>query len=176
MSTVNQNQEKTSNPSPEMLGLRDKLVLNKSGISLARKAKSFALPTANGGVCEIVADFDASAADSVTLTFSNSLGEKTEMTYDRERHTMSFDRRESGITGFSENFPAVTTAPTFESDGKMSIRIFIDRSSFEYFGNEGRSVMTNIVFPTEPYTSMSIVSAGGKTRLKNIKIYSLTAK
>jgi len=54
----------------------------------------------------------------------------------------------SGVVDFSENFPAVTVAPTFEKDGKLPLRIFIDRSSFECFGNDGRSVMTNIVSPT----------------------------
>ena len=112
----------------------------------------------------------------MTLTLSNKVGEKVEMVYDPVAHTMKFDRRRSGVTDFSESFPAVTAAPTFETDGKLSLRIFIDRSSIEYFGNEGRSVMTNIVFPTEPYTTLSFTAAGGKAKLKNLKIYSLTAK
>lgn len=77
-------------------------------------------------------------------------------------HTLRFDRRKSGIVDFSESFPAVTAAPTFERDGKLSLRIFIDRSSIECFGNNGRSVMTNLVFPNEPYSTLSVAVAGGK--------------
>lgn len=166
----------SSTPSPELLALRDRLVVSKSGTTLGGAAKSFRLPESNSGVCEILAEIATQSADSVTLTLSNKAGEKVEMVYDPVAHTMKFDRRRSGVTDFSESFPAVTAAPTFETDGKLSIRIFIDRSSIEYFGNEGRSVMTNIVFPTEPYTTLSFAAAGGKAKLKNLKIYSLTAK
>lgn len=166
----------SSTPSPELLALRDRLVTSKSGTTLGGSAKSFRLPESNSGVCEILAEIATQSADSVTLTLSNKAGEKVEMVYDPVAHTMKFDRRRSGVTDFSESFPAVTAAPTFETDGKLSLRIFIDRSSIEYFGNEGRSVMTNIVFPTEPYTTLSFTAAGGKAKLKNLKIYSLTAK
>lgn len=166
----------SSTPSPEVLALRDRLTLDRSGISLGASARTFRLPEANGGICEILAEIDAARADSVSLTFANRLGEKVTMVYDPAGHTMSFDRRKSGIVGFSENFPAVTVAPTFEKDGKLSLRIFIDRSSFEYFGNNGRSVMTNIVFPNEPYSILTVAASGGKARLKNLKIYSLNAK
>lgn len=80
------------------------------------------------------------------------------------------------MVDFSENFPAVTVAPTFEKDGKLQLRIFIDRSSFECFGNDGRSVMTNIVFPNSPYSTMKVEAAGGKGKIKNLKIYSLIVK
>ena len=166
----------SSTPSPELLALRNRLVTSKSGTTLGGSAKSFRLPESNSGVCEILAEIATQSADSVTLTLSNKVGEKVEMVYDPVAHTMKFDRRRSGVTDFSESFPAVTAAPTFETDGKLSLRIFIDRSSIEYFGNEGRSVMTNIVFPTEPYTTLSFTAAGGKAKLKNLKIYSLTAK
>lgn len=70
----------------------------------------------------------------------------------------------------------MTVAPTFEKNGKVTLRIFIDRSSIELFGNDGRFVMTNIVFPNEPYSTLSVSSAGGNTRLNNLKIYSLKTK
>lgn len=163
-------------PSPELLALRGRLTADKSNVSLKKGAKSFALPGDNGGICEILADIDAAQADSVTITLANGLGERVEMVYDPKGHTLRFDRRKSGIVDFSESFPAVTAAPTFERDGKLSLRIFIDRSSIECFGNSGRSVMTNLVFPNEPYSTLSVAAAGGKARLKNLKIYSLNVK
>ena len=107
---------------------------------------------------------------------SNRLGEKVDMRYNRTDHTLSFDRCKSGVVDFSESFPAVTVAPTFESGGRVSLRIFVDRSSIECFVNNGRSVMTNLVFPSEPYSTLSIGAEGGKAKLKNLKIYSLTVK
>ena len=39
------------------------------------------------------------------LTLGNDKGEKVVMTYDAANGTLSFDRRESGITDFSQIFP-----------------------------------------------------------------------
>ena len=78
-----------------------------------------------------------------------------------------------GITDFSQDFPAVTVAPVIGSDAKLSLRIFVDRSSIEVFGNDGRLVMTNLVFPESPYTTLSVSSAG-KAAMQSLAIYSLT--
>lgn len=166
----------SSNPSPELLALRGDLTVNKSDISVKKTRKDFPLPEENNGICEILAEIDASECDSVTLTFSNKAGEKIEMVYNRTKHTVSFDRRKSGLVNFSENFPVSVFGPSFEKNGILSLRIFIDKSSFECFANEGRCVMTNLVFPTEPYTTLSLSSAGGDATLKNLQLYSLTAK
>ena len=63
-------------------------------------------------------------------------------------------------------------APTFEKDGRIDLRLFIDRSSIEVFGNGGRFSMTNLVFPASPYKTLS-VSADGNARLSDVKIYEL---
>lgn len=110
------------------------------------------------------------------MTLANKAGDKVVMTYDPKNHTMAFDRRESGVVDFNENFPAVTVSPTFEQNGKISLRIFIDRSSIELFGNDGNFVMTNLVFPNEPYSSLSVRSEGGNAKLENMKVYTLKGK
>ena len=163
----------SSAPSPELTAMRGRLALSKGNVKAGKNPVSFALPSENSGICEILLDIDGGTNENVTLTLSNKAGNKVDMTYDAEKHTMSFDRRESGIVDFSENFPAVTVSPTFESNGRISLRIFIDRSSIEVFGNDGQFVMTNLVFPTEPYSTLSVSSVGGKAKLSNLKIYSL---
>ena len=163
----------SSVPSPELLAMRDKLVVNKSGVKLSDKPSAIALPSANDGICEILLDLEAKDNEKVVMTLSNKAGDKVDMTYSVKDHTLSFDRAKSGIVDFSENFPAVTVAPTFEQNGKVSLRIFIDRSSIELFGNDGKFSMTNLVFPNEPYSTLSVSSTGGKARIQNLKIYSL---
>lgn len=141
--------------------------------SIGSKPSVYSLPTENDGVCEILVDIDALKSSSVNLILSNKAGEKVSMTYSPMAQTMSVDRTKSGITDFSESFPAVTDAPTLENEGKVALRIFIDRSSIELFGNNGRFVMTNLVFPTEPYTTLSINTTGGNAKIENLKIYSI---
>lgn len=119
-------------------------------------------------------DIEASKAKTVNIVFSNSQGEKVVMQYDPAAATLSFDRTESGITDFSEGFPTVTVTPTHETSGRIALRIFVDRSSMEVFGNNGEFVMTNLVFPRTPYTSLSVSSDGGNAKIENLRIYSLS--
>ena len=160
-------------PSPEVISLRDRLVTSVKNSSLNSKDKVYNLPAVNDGVCEFTVDFNAETADSIMMTLSNKAGEHVDMVYNPATHTLSFDRRNSGNVGFSDAFPVVTVAPTHETDGKVSLRVFIDRSSIELFGNEGRFSMTNLVFPTHPYTTLEIKSLGGKARMSNLRIYSI---
>lgn len=162
-----------STPSPEVEKLRGTLSVNMRGVSVNGKGKSIALPKNNDGLCEILMDVEPGRCDSVTLTLSNGKGEKCVMTYDKGASTLSFDRRESGEVDFSQDFPAVTVTPTFTDGGAMALRIFIDRSSIEVFANDGKGVMTNLVFPNEPYTTLTVASAGGNAKVRNLKIYSI---
>lgn len=162
-------------PSPEIDALRGKPTVRRS-FSVGAKGSEMALPAANGGICEITLDIDARRCDTVELTLSNPAGEKAVMTYDPKAQTCSFDRRESGITDFSVDFPAVTTAPTFGSNGYLTLRIFIDRSSVEIFGNDGRFAMTNLVFPTEPYNTFTVKATGAKAKVNNLTVYPISIK
>lgn len=162
-----------STPSPELNALRGKLATNVKSANINRKGKAYALPSENDGVCEILMDIEPGKADSLSLTFSNEKGEKAVLTYAPKDETLSFDRRESGVVDFSEDFPAITVTPTFNGGETLPMRIFIDRSSIEVFANDGKGVMTNLVFPTAPYTNLTIKSYGGTAKIKNLKIYSI---
>ena len=160
-------------PSPELLALRGKISKSVNRTNISNSSKNFTLPSTNSSTCEILLDIDATKANQVNITLSNKNGEKSVIEYNREKHTLLFDRTRSGITDFSTNFPAITVAPTFENSGKISLRIFIDRSSIEIFGNDGKTVMTNLVFPNSPYSNLKITSEGGKAVISNLRIFSI---
>ncbi len=164
----------SSAPSPELLAMRAKPVTSASHMSVGNKPRTFALPAANDGICEITLEIDPAKSSEVALTIGNKANESVTVTYDAAARTISFDRRNSGLTDFSKDFPAVTTAPLFTADRTVSLRIYVDRSSIELFADDGRSVMTNTVFPTSPYTTLSLSSSGGKAEIRNLKIYPLT--
>lgn len=160
-------------PVREIDNLRGEVIADASKISLGVTPVTFNLPPASEGLCEIEASFDAQKKSKVEFILSNSLGEKVIMTYNADQRTMSFDRTQAGISDFSAQFPAVTVAPTRENDGKITLRLFIDRSSIELFGNDGRFVMTNLVFPNQPYLNLSVSAPDGSARLNNLKVYSI---
>lgn len=165
-----------STPSPELTALRGKMTVNTKSVSVNKKGRTILLPAENDGICEIIMDVEPGKADSVSLTFCNDKGEKTVLTYCPSEETLSFDRRESGVVDFSQDFPAVTTAPTFNGGATLPLRIYVDRASMEVFANGGRSSMTNLVFPTSPYNKIVVNAEGGNAKIKNLKIYSINAK
>lgn len=160
-------------PSPEIDAIRGAVVASARRARISSRPKSYALPRTGDGACEIEAELDCGSGATVSLTLSNSLGEDLVVAYDRNADTFSVDRRRSGIVDFSDEFPAVTVAPAFSESGKVSLRIFVDRTSVELFGNGGRSVMTNLVFPNQPYTTLSVRSEGARSKIENLKIYSV---
>lgn len=163
-------------PSPEVETLRDRLVVSQNKLSVGKKLRKVALPTANDGICEIEFDIVVKKNANVSVVLSNDKGEKVEMIYNPVECTLSFDRRNSGITDFSQDFPSVTVAPTFgRGNEPLKVRMFIDRSSIEVFEGDGKFAMTNLVFPTTPYKSIAFSTTDGKADVKNLKIYSLKA-
>ena len=161
-----------SSPSPELLSIRGNAVAKAAKFNVSSKGKKFNLPKQNDGICEITADIQAPKDGSVAFTLSNSAGEKVVISYDEASHLLKFDRSNGTLTDIAPSFPAVTEAPTFETDGKLSLRIFVDNGSIEVFGNDGQSVMTNLTFPVNPYTVLN-VTGSGKTVVENLKIYEL---
>ena len=163
----------SSTPSPELTTLRGQLHHQSRRLSVGKADKVIALPTQNDGLCEILMDIEARKDQLLTLTLSNKADERVVLTYNPADETLAFDRTQSGIVNFSQDFPAVTIAPTHRHDGKLSLRLFIDRSSIEVFEQEGRLAMTNLVFPNSPYTSLSLQCSKGKAKINNLKVYSL---
>ncbi len=159
----------SSTPSPEVDSIRDRLIKSVSKTSINSKGRTYSIPD----ICEIGLDIDPAKADSVQLTLSNQAGDNVVMVYDPAGRTLSFDRRNSGITDFSVDFPTVTVAPSHNDGRHLSLRLFIDRSSIEIFESDGRFAMTNLVFPNTPYDTLSVKSLGGNARLHNIRIYSI---
>ena len=130
-------------PSKEMLAAR--------GAKLKKPAEA----------CEIVVDVKGSA----DITLSNAKGEKVVMRYDAHQQTFTMDRTKSGDVSFSEHFACTTEAPTYGTIKQL--RLFIDRCSIEAFDAEGKMVMTNLVFPSEPYNIIKV--KGGKATIYEIQ-------
>lgn len=160
-------------PSPEMLNLRDRITNGSTHLNIGKKAKKISLPSGKDGICEIEMDLDARRSSSITLTLVNEHQEQVTMTFDAQKGQFSFDRTRSGLVDFSQDFPSVTVNPTHGKEGKVSLRIFIDRSSIEVFEKEGRFVQTNLVFPTSPYTHLLLQTDNGTAKVSNLRVYSL---
>jgi fructan beta-fructosidase len=72
----------------------------------------------------------------------------------------------------SKDFPAVTVAPV-NVDKELTLRLFVDRSSIEAFGEDGKFVMTNLVFPSRPYVKMCFEADKNGYAVKSLNVYKL---
>ena len=126
----------------------------------------------NDGAYEIVMEIANGGAQRINLELQNAKGEGVTMYYDVATRQFVMDRSRSGDTSFSRDFPALTAAPVPASDD-IELRIFVDRSSIEAFGDGGKFVMTNLVFPSEPYNSMKLSSVRGSFTVKKMEIYKI---
>ena len=163
----------SSIPSPELKKLRGKEFLSMKNISVDKMPKIIDLPTENDGICEINIEI-VSNNNPVKIVLSSPAGNKVNMAYDPMTHLFSFDRTKSGITDFNENFPAITVAPTFEENGKITLTLFIDRSSIEVFEKDGKFAMTNLVFPEKSYNRLELSTSSGSAKISRINIYPLS--
>lgn len=161
-------------PSPEVSALRSGKALKYGSFSAGTRRVTHKLPTDNSGICEIDLELTARAAGKVYITLSNAEGEETLMTYDVNAATFSMDRTKSGLTDFNKDFPAVTAAPCAPG-AKQHLRLFIDRCSIEAFDGEGRFAMTNLVFPVQPYTTISVATDKGRCKVEKLTVYPLKA-
>ena len=158
-------------PSPEI----EKARMQKVSVPSFKVSDSYDLASlleGNDGAYEIDMTIKNSGASKIMFTPSNDKGEKVNMYYDIMRKQFVMDRSESGKVDFSVDFPAVTVAPVYDTDN-IRLRLFVDRTSIEAFGEGGKFVMTNQVFPTEPYNKMSFVSVRGNFTVKSMDVYKL---
>lgn len=158
-----------SRPAREMQSLRGDILL-KTTLTAKKKPVSKTFNAADGAY-EIVIDIAPKRGEELTLTLSNGNGEKVEMTYRETENSFTVSRDESGQTSFSEFFRSQTTAAV--RGGKLTkLRLFIDKSSIEAFLNDGKTVMTNIVFPSEPYNTLAVEGKNG-SKVQSLTIYNL---
>jgi len=160
-----------SAPSPELLALRDASKKRSFKVNGTRTIKEM-IPS-NDGAYEIELTIENQHADVIGFRLYNDKGEEVDMQYDMKEKKFSMDRRKSGDVGFNENFPMLTWTAIESGKDELKLRLFVDKSSVEAFGDGGRFVMTNQVFPSEPYTHIDFYSKGGAYKVDSFVIYKL---
>lgn len=167
-----------SAPSPELLALRDASKKRSFKVNGTRTIKEM-IP-GNDGAYEIELTIENQRADVIGFRLYNDKGEEVDMQYDMKEKKFSMDRRKSGEVSFNENFPmltwtAIEQGRNEEQGGKeaLKLRLFVDKSSVEAFGDGGRFVMTNQVFPSEPYNHINFYSKGGAYKVDSFVVHKL---
>ncbi|WP_418944983.1 GH32 C-terminal domain-containing protein [Phocaeicola plebeius] len=160
-----------STPSSEVKKARGKKVSIPS-FKVSEKHEMVNLFEEKQGAYEVEIVIQNAGASKIDFCLLNDKGEKVSMYYDLNRKQFVMDRSESGTVDFSKDFPAVTVAPV-NVDKELTLRLFVDRSSIEAFGEDGKFVMTNLVFPSQPYVKMCFEADKNGYAVKSLNVYKL---
>ena len=157
-----------SSPSRELLKLRGKEE-KKHSFKVDRTYNMDKLLSDNTGTYEIEMTIKNRNAEVIGFQLFNSKGEEVDIYYNLVEKKFAMDRSKSGVVSFSSDFPVLTLAP-IEGNSEMTLRLFVDKSSIEAFGDDGRFAMTNLVFPSEPYNRISFYAKGGSYAVSSFKV------
>jgi levanase len=76
------------------------------------------------------------------------------------------DRTAAGEDAFSPAFPRTQRVKVPLIDGRMRLRILVDRSSVEVFTRDGRVAITNLIYPDLSSDRIAAYAEGGTADVK----------
>lgn len=92
------------------------------------------------------------------IVLSNAHNEKLSIGYNAHKKQFFIDRTQAGLSNFNEGFAAVALAPRLSNALNVDLSIILDKTSVELFADGGRTVMTALFFPTQPFTKWEFIS------------------
>ncbi|HRW02060.1 MAG TPA: GH32 C-terminal domain-containing protein [Tetrasphaera sp.] len=154
--------------------------LNLTGQAYAAPAQSVSgsrLLPKRGSVARIDAVLRPGTAKRFGLTVHAAAdgSEKTVIGYDTTTGRLFVDRTDSGNVGFHPAFPSVEDAQVSLVGGKLTLSVYLDRSSVELFAQGGRTAITDQVFPSAGSNRIGMWAEGGAMRVESLKITPLKA-
>lgn len=127
----------------------------------------------HGRSYEMDVTFDPGNARMEGVKILKSKDEETVLKYNFGSETFSLDRTKSGDVSFSPKFSSVETAKVSPEKGLIKMKILVDKTIVSVFINDGKTVLTDQVFPKEQEGAIQLFSEGGKTNFKSVKIYTV---
>ncbi|CAI3804187.1 glycoside hydrolase family 32 protein [Pseudarthrobacter sp. MM222] len=137
---------------------------------------SVRLPEAVPGSAQIIeAEILPQSAEEVAFhLFGNDEGSAgTVLSYNAATAELVLDRRRSGNTGFHEEFSSVESAPLVLEDGVLKLQIVVDHCSVEVFAQDGKVVLTDLVFPDQGYAENRLRVEGGLATVRTLTVTAL---
>lgn len=126
----------------------------EAATSLRQSSEEFAPRATTNNVYELELTFDTQERTELLL-FANDQGEGLSITVDPTAHTFTVDRSRCG-QAFATKFGSQRQASL--PAGTTTARIFIDKSVFEIFVNDGQKVFSGRVFPDADQTGIVVAS------------------
>lgn len=157
-------------PVRELEARRSARLLELGGVSAGKAAARLAGIT--GDALDIALAIEPQGSERVTLVVRAGAVERTAITLDLAAGTLALDRSQSGYAGFDRSFPAVHAVPLGGgADGMpVELRVLVDRSSVEVFADQGRVVLTDLIFPDPSSRALALEWSGAQPRFTRLTV------
>ncbi|WP_171649249.1 GH32 C-terminal domain-containing protein [Paenibacillus phytorum] len=134
------------------------------------------LSALSGNAWEIVAEFQNDTATATEYGFKVRKGpnDATVVGYNKMSSKMFVDRTASGESKFNSTFAARHEVVMSPDNNKVTLRIFVDRASVEAFGNNGKAVITDQIFPLLADSGLELYATGGNVTLNSLTAYNIS--
>ncbi len=130
-----------------------------------------------GDTLELITEFETGNAERVGIKLFEGKEHETLLYYDCKKGEVVLDRSCSGVplAGVEEN-NATRSVEVPVTDGKITLRVFLDNTSIEAFVNDGYAVLTANVYADEEDEGISFFAAGGTAKLNRVTKYDIVVK
>jgi fructan beta-fructosidase len=126
-----------------------------------------------GETLEVMAQFTVGNASGFGVHLRKGEAQQTSVGFDASKQSIYIDRTKSGDTSFAPRFAARHDGPLTPENGKVMLHIFLDRCSVEVFGNDGRTTVTDLIFPRKEGKGLDLFSDGGEIKGVQLDIWTL---
>lgn len=159
-------------PAEELEALRGRHY-RESAVEIAGGA-TLPLNGIQGDGLEIAAEFDPGDAQQVGLIVRRSpdSSEQTVIGYDKDKGQLAVDTNRSSLNQDGARL-VLSGSLTLPHGQPLRLRIFLDRSVVEVFGNE-RACLTDRIYPTRPDSvGIALFARGGRARLSSLEAWEM---
>jgi fructan beta-fructosidase len=126
-----------------------------------------------GKAYEMIADFELEDAEEFGIKVRKGANEETVIGYNPNQQELFVDRRNSGAANFDSTFASLERALLAPENNRVKLNIFVDWSSVEVFGDGGKVVITDRIFPSSSSEDIELFSKDGSTKVVSLEIWKL---
>ena len=143
---------------------------------LDNEVRPLALSGGSGRAIEIIATFRLHSAREFGFKLRVGENEETLVGYDSAAGTVFVERSRSGLIPEPTHFPGRRQAPHACADGRLRLRILLDRCSVEVFVDDGEIVLTELIFPSPDSDGLCLFAISGTASVESLDVWALQTR
>jgi fructan beta-fructosidase len=135
------------------------------------------LPDAMPGSAQLIeAEILPGTARTVAFRLLGASGGSaaTVLSFDAVTSQLTLDRRNSGNTAFHGKFASAESAPVKLDGGVLRLCVVVDQCSVEVFAQDGRVVLSDLVFPLPGNLGTDVCVEGGTAFVRKLAVTALS--